>query len=420
VPTVGGHHTRHRHGGYSTRAAAVAARQDMLAVPAQQAAAQSWTVTRWLHHWLSSLDTQLRPSTVNGYRNHIEHYLVPMLGRLTLAGLSTRKIQDCVTHLAKQHRADGAHLSPSTVDRVRATLRAALNAAVREDLLAANPVQGVRIAKPTRPLPVVWTDEVVEAWKRTGVRPGVAVWTLPQLITFLNGVRDDRLAALWWLVALRGLRRGEIAGLQRGDLDVAHHELFIHNQLIALPGQLYVGPPKSRASNRTVALDTLSTQWLAGQQARQEQERHEHRYVDQRRRDSRRRTGKPWDDTEALFTYADGRPVRPEYLTHRFNAIVDRLGLPPIRLHDLRHGAATLALAAHTDLKIIQYTLGHASIITTADTYTSVLPEVAHQAAQAVADLIVSSAWQIPGANLDDTGVTHVPTANTEAGYCQT
>ena len=71
-----------------------------------------------------------------------------------------------------------------------------------------------------------------------------------------------------------------------------------------------------------------------------------------------------------MFTYADGRPIRPEYLTHRFNTLVREFDLPPIRLHDLRHGAATLALASHTDLKVIQQMLGHSSIVTTADTYT--------------------------------------------------
>ncbi len=71
-----------------------------------------------------------------------------------------------------------------------------------------------------------------------------------------------------------------------------------------------------------------------------------------------------------MFTYADGRPVRPEYRTHRFNTLVKEFDLPPIRLHDLRHGAATLALASHTDLKVIQQMLRHSSIVTTADTYT--------------------------------------------------
>jgi integrase len=98
-----------------------------------------------------------------------------------------------------------------------------------------------------------------------------------------------------------------------------------------------------------------------------------------------------------MFTYADGRPIRPEYLTHRFNALVKEFDLPPIRLHDLCHGAAPLALASHTDLKVIQQMLGHSSIVTTADTYTytSVLPKTAHRAVQATADMVRNKASRV-------------------------
>ena len=87
-------------------------------------------------------------------------------------------------------------MAASTVDRVRATLRSALNAAVREGLIASNPLAQVRLDKPVRPHPVIWTGERVEAWRRDGIRPPVAAWTLRQLITFLSGVEDDRLAPL--------------------------------------------------------------------------------------------------------------------------------------------------------------------------------------------------------------------------------
>jgi integrase len=118
--------------------------------------------------------------------------------------------------------------------------------------------------------------------------------------------------------------------------------------------------------------------------------------------------------------YADGRPIRPEYLTHRFNALVKKFDLPPIRLHDLRHGAATLALASHTDLKVIQQMLGHSSIVTTADTYTSVLPETAHRAAQATAVMVMKAARTVPGARIGGATVPHIPAAVTASGYCQT
>jgi integrase len=370
VTTVGGRKARYRRGGFANREAAVAARQGILDGPADETAAGAWTVARWLRYWLKIAEPHLRPSTLHSYRDHINRYLIPSIGRITLADLTGKRLQACFNLLARQRTRKGPPVAASTVDRVRATLRSALNAAVREGLISSNPLAQVRLDKPVRPHPVIWTDERVEAWRRDGIRPPVAVWTLRQLITFLTGVEDDRLAALWWLIALRGLRRGEATALDRDDLDSEARELTISRQLTALPGELYCGPPKSRASIRTIALDEAGTRRLADQAIKQKIELLRHQFSGQRRSDARARTGPGWRRGRPMFTYADGRPIRPEYLTHRFREICKELGLPPIRLHDLRHGAATLALASHTDLKIIQQMLGHSSIVTTADTYT--------------------------------------------------
>ena len=419
VTTVGGRKARFRRGGYPSWEAAVAARRTLLDAPADRAAAGAWTLARWLRYWLTLAEPNLRPSTIHGYRDHIDRYIIPSLGRINLADLTARRLQISFDLLARQRTAKGTPIAASTVDRIRATLRSALNSAVREGLIASNPMAQVRVARPVRPYPVIWTGERVAAWRRDGIRPPVAVWTLRQLITFLTGVEHDRLAALWWLIALRGLRRGEAAALNLDDLDGEAQELTICRQQVALPGELYCGPPKSRASSRTVALDEACTWRLVQQAIRQNIELFEHRCAGQRRGDARARTGPCWRQGQAMFTYADGRPIRPEYLTHRFRQLVRELDLPPIRLHDLRHGAATLALASRTDLRVIQQMLGHSSIVTTADTYTSVLPEAAHHAAQATADMIIQAARSVPGARLGDVPVTHIPAAGTTSGYCQ-
>ncbi len=184
-------------------------------------------MARWLRYWLEQAKPHLRPSTLHGYRDHIDRYLIPSLGRITLADLDARRLQACFDLLARQRTHNGTLIAASTVDRIRATLRSALNAAIREGLITANPMAQVRLARPVRPHPVVWTGERVAAWRRDGIRPPVAVWTLRQLITFLVGVENDRLAALWWLIALRGLRRGEAAALDRDDLDAQAQELTI-------------------------------------------------------------------------------------------------------------------------------------------------------------------------------------------------
>jgi integrase len=93
-----------------------------------------------------------------------------------------------------------------------------------------------------------------------------------------------------------------------------------------------------------------------------------------------------------LFTNTRGDPITPDRLGELFHRLVREADLPPIRLHDLRHGAASMSLAAGNDLKTVQSMLGHSSIVLTADTYTSVLPDLAHHAAEATARLILTSA----------------------------
>jgi hypothetical protein len=117
-----------------------------------------------------------------------------------------------------------------------------------------------------------------------------------------------------------------------------------------------------------------------------------HRRHEQDRRAEAAENGKPWTDSGYVFTRPDGLPINPNYATTRFRILVRRAGLPPVRLHDLRHGAASLAHQAGADLKTLQDLLGHSSIVVTADTYTSVLPPIQRRCADATAQLVLNAA----------------------------
>jgi integrase len=204
----------------------------------------------------------------------------------------------------------------------------------------------------------------------------VGVWTAAQTAQFLCRVRGHRLYALFHLVALRGLRRGEAAGLRWSDLDLDAGTLAVTGQLQQLGGRLAEGPPKSDAGRRVIALDATTIVALREHQARQEAER--------------AAAGTRWAQTGYVFTTPAGKPVAPDRMTRMFARLVAASGLPPVTLHGLRHGAATLALAlaAGADLKVVQDQLGHSSVVLTADTYTSVLPETARAAAEHTAALL--------------------------------
>jgi len=397
VSDLWGRRRQFRRGGFASKAAATRARDAVLAQSCEQTTAHLWTLETWLGFWLSTRRS-IRPSTARTYRTHIDRYLVPALGQVRLAELTGRDIARMFAVLAATHNRHGRLYSAAMLQRIRATLRAALNAAICEGLIRDNPARRVELANPRRPHPVVWTDRRVTDWQRTGERPAVAVWTAIQLAYFLSVAREERLYPLWWLIALRGLRRGEACGLRWADVDLEQHCLTVAQQITYIDGQLVVAEPKSRASRRVVALDPATVQILHAQARRQ--------------RADAATAGASWHDTGYVFTRPNGTPLRPDSVTQRTRHLIGRTGLPPVRLHDLRHGAASLAHAAGADLKTVQDQLGHASIVLTADTYTSVLDTVQHAAARNTAQLVLCAARKL-GTDLRHQRPTPGPTTAT-------
>ncbi|MEU8798591.1 site-specific integrase [Spirillospora sp. NPDC048819] len=204
-----------------------------------------------------------------------------------------------------------------------------------------------------------------------------------QTAASLHAIRGHRLYAACHLIALRGLRRGEAAGLRWVDVDLEHGTATICQQLQRRNGRLTACPPKTAHSARVIALDRTT---IAALRAHRDRQRAEAAAYGDRYRDS-----------GYVFTILNGDPVSPGRLTHVFQKMLAEYRLPPVRLYDLRHGAATLALAAGVELKVVQEMLGHSSIVLTIDTYTSVLPEVAHTAAEQTATHVLRAGWRVPG-----------------------
>jgi integrase len=371
LPSAAGQRRRVRRGGFPTQAAAVAA---ILALASPAAGPEPGLTTgEWLRRWLASR-VSLRASTSRSYAAHVRTYLVPYLGGIPLTALTAGDVQAMFTAVIRDETALGRPVSAATLHRIHATLRAALNGAVRAGLIAVNPGRHPELPSEMRLRPQVWTAAMTERWQHDGRRPEVGVWTAAQTAQFLRFVRGHRLYALFHLVALRGLRRGEAAGLTWAAVDLEAGTLTVSMQLQQLGGRLAVAPPKSDAGRRVVALDRTTIAALREHQAQQQAER--------------AAAGTRWTETGYVFTTPAGGPVAPDRLTRLFRALVADSRLPPVTLHGLRHGAATLALAGGTDLKVVQDQLGHSTITVTADTYTSVLPETARAAAERTAALL--------------------------------
>ncbi len=194
-------------------------------------------------------------------------------------------------------------------------------------------------------------------------RPKALVWTPEQTGQFLDFVSDDRLCAMWHAFIFRGPRRGEMCALSWPEASPDGSWFRISAQIVEIAYRQFNEAPK-QDSVRTVTLDSqtreLWREWQSGQAKEREQWSGEKARVES----NRARGSRP------------GEPLHPDWISRRFNRLVELSGLPPIRLHDTRRLSAVLALLGKADIKVVQEWLGHSSRQITSDTYTSVLPQL--------------------------------------------
>jgi site-specific recombinase XerD len=269
LPSPTGDRHRVRRGGFATRDAAAALEASASPTAGPE---PGLSTGEWLSRWLESR-VSLRASTSRGDAAHVRSYLVPYLGGIPLAALTAGDVQAMFTAVVRDEGPLGRPVSAATLHRIHATLRAALNGAVRAGLISVNPGRYPALPRAARPRPQVWTLALTGRWQLEGWRPAVGVWTAAQTSLFLAQVRGHRLYALFHLVALRGLRRGEAAGLRWSDLDLDAGTLTVSGQLQQLGGRLVAGPPKGDAGRRVIALDRTTITALREHRIRQRAER---------------------------------------------------------------------------------------------------------------------------------------------------
>ncbi|MBS2533124.1 site-specific integrase [Catenulispora sp. NF23] len=244
--------------------------------------------------------------------------------------------------------------------------------AVNEQLITMNVASLVKLPSGKPPRPKVWTDPRVEVWRTSGVTPyPVMVWTAEQTAAFLERASRHRLFALFLLAAHCGLRRGEVCGLRWQDVDFKARSIEINQQIVQVGYHPTIGATKTEAGARALMLAKPVVVAVT-----------EHRAAQRREAG---KFGDAWLDTGLVFTNRDGTPLQPGRITDLFARLAREAGLPPIRLHDLRHGTATHALSAGVAIKVVSEMLGHSTTAITADLYTSVVDEAKRHAANAIA-----------------------------------
>lgn len=316
----------------------------------------SETLAAFLRQWLDGERVQLRPSTWTSYRMNLERHVIPRLGGTPLRDLTGAALNALYADLLEEGRVDGGGgLSFRSVRYIHTILHEALADAVRENRLDRN------VADQARP-------------PRGRSASAMRTWSAEELRAFLKYVRDDRLYAAWLLAASTGMRRGEVLGLHWRDVDLGAKRVAVTQSLVAVQGDLLFLPPKTDRGRRNIALDDVTVAALKVRRMAQIRER--------------LAWARAYLDNDLVFNYEEGSPLHPDWFTKQFEAHVHAAGLPPIRLHDLRHTHATLALAAGVHPKVVQERLGHSSISVTLDTYSHAIPALQEEAAAKVSRLL--------------------------------
>ncbi|WP_028802733.1 tyrosine-type recombinase/integrase [Streptomyces sp. 142MFCol3.1] len=300
---------------------------------------RSAKLSEWLPYWLDNVIKPRRKlSTYDKYEAHVRLYLVSLLGSKRLESVGVADVRRFLVRLEKE-------TTPATAKESHRVLRPALSSACREELIARN------VAK------------LVEA-PRTDDRE-LKPWTLDETLDFLAASRRDPLYAAFVLAIAMGLRRGEIIGLRWLDLDLDNRVLYVRQQTQRRSGVLYDDDPKSRR-RRVVPLPALCIAPLRWHRMRQSV--------------ARAKAGEQWHESGYVFTTGTGRQVEPRNVYRSFTRIADSAGIRVVRLHDARHGTATLLTAAGVAPRVVMEILGHSQISITMDVYTHVVQDTQREA----------------------------------------
>jgi integrase len=414
------------HSGYRTKREAERARIDLLSrldrgayvEPSHQMLAE------FLEEWLRAIEPTVRPSTFDSYSRNVRNHVSAHIGSVrltkvdagTLNGLYARLLasgrrrpsrtgrgySSAVVERAVELRSDGLTLA-ATAERLRGELAEADH--ITKDTLAcllrrhtAATAGGHATGAGLDPRTVNYVHTIVHRafknavrWGRLARNPadaadpprsgqksdGFQSWDAATLRRFLGESSEsgDRLHALWILLAMTGMRRGEALGLRWSDVDLDAGRLRVVQTVIQVRSKVTIGEPKTARGRRPIALDAGTVAVLC---------EHRRRSVEQRVL-----VGPAFEDRGLVFHHPDGSCLKPDAVSAAFVRRVRAAGLSRLTLKGLRHTWATLALERGIHPRVVQERLGHSTIAITLGIYSHVVPTLHDEAAQLVADLVL-------------------------------
>lgn len=315
--------------------------------------AGQYTVGQWMELWFENFaKIKVRPASHQTYKGYIENHIKPNIGAIPLNKLTALDLQKFYKKLLTDGRVDRIEaknqakgLSAKTVRNINQVISSAMDLAIEQKLIAANPTNACA-------LPKVEHKEM-------------KTLTAEQLASFLREAKETGVYEMYYIELATGLRRGELLGLKWEDIDWAQEIIRVRRQVARVNGKIVEAPLKTRNSYRTVSISADAIEVLKTQKAK--------------------------TNDEYVFPSPTGGPISPDSVLHMLHRVLERAGLPKVRFHDLRHTFATLALQNGVDIKTVSGMLGHYSAGFTLDTYAHVTTAAQKEAANTMGSVLAGS-----------------------------
>jgi integrase len=314
----------------------------------------------YLRQWFEEIHAlKFRASTYKTYRGMIDNHILPALGHFPIQKITAQKIQSLYSEKSK------AGFSPSLVRSLHKILRPAFDNAVKWRLIAYNPCNSLSLPSER--------SRKVESL------------TIEQAQYLLKSVRGKPLEAFVVLALTTGMRHGELLALRWEDINFAVDttrgageeglgSVYIHRTVSHQGSLKFVeGAPKTESSERIILIPLHVCNILNAHRAKQNE--------------LRLKAGEQWEERDLVFCNRHGGFLRQHVVAERFHKLLDEVGLPRMRVHDLRHSAASIMLAMGVNPKLIQQILGHSHLSMTMMKYTHILSSMQKEAAEKIKDL---------------------------------
>lgn len=289
--------------------------------------------------WLQQIARTVDEVTLQGYKTTADGHVLPYFDQkqTALADMNHKILQQYIDEKHKNGRLDGkGGLSPKSIRAHKNIISQALDMAVKNELIPSNPCAFVVLPPLVRYESTFYNDR--------------------QLKALFEALRDDPMLPIVKITSLYGLRRSELLGLQWDSIDFESRTMTIRHTVAKVTEVVAKDKTKNASSRRTFPLIPEALEIFKAAKCQEEQ--------------NRIAFGREYQENSYVFKWPDGHPYSPDYISHRFNDLLKKHGLPHIRFHELRHSCASILISMGWTLKDVQEWLGHSDIQMTANIYS--------------------------------------------------